>query len=155
MTAGRAHILGADDVALAAHDLACRVHGGGLPPGHLDAVPLAAAGSADPGPARLHFRGRDHFLSSAVFTLGRDPGCDLVFESELYPSVSARHCEVVLDRRVYTLRDRSRHGTLVNDRLVAQQVALRSGDWIQLGPEGPLLRFLGQPPSQPQLLTTA
>jgi pSer/pThr/pTyr-binding forkhead associated (FHA) protein len=148
-------VLGDDDVARAAHDLACRVHVGALPPGHLDVVPLPAAGAADSGPARLHFRGRDHLLSGAVFSLGRDPGCNLVFESELYPSVSGRHCEIVLDRRVYTLCDRSRHGTLVNDRPVSQQVPLRSGDWIQLGPEGPLLRFLGQAPGRPQLLTTA
>ena len=75
--------------------------------------------------------------------------------SALYPSVSGRHCEIVFDRRVYTLRDRSRHGTLVNDRPVNQQVVLRSGDWIQLGPGGPVLRFLGQAPGQNKLLPTA
>ena len=77
------------------------------------------------------------------FSLGRDPGCDLVFESELYPHVSARHCEIIFDRRAYVICDRSRHGTLVNDRPVEQQAPLHSGDWIRLGPRGPVLRFLG------------
>jgi pSer/pThr/pTyr-binding forkhead associated (FHA) protein len=89
-----------------------------------------------------------------VFTLGRDPSCDIVFESELYPTVSARHCEVVLDRSVYLVRDRSRHGTLVNDCPVMQQTSLRPGDWIRLGPAGPLLRFLGRP-GDPRTLVTA
>jgi hypothetical protein len=157
LSAARVHVLEADALARAAHDLAGRLHRGDLPRGHLDAVllPPGTAAAADTGPARLHFRDRDHLLSGPVFTLGRDPTCDLVFESELYPSVSARHCEIVFDRRHYTLRDRSRHGTLVNDRAVNQQVALNSGDWIRLGPGGPLLRFLGQTPDGRQLMTTA
>jgi hypothetical protein len=141
------HVLGADAIARAAHDVAVRIYRGDLPPGHLDAVPLAAGAadpSADTGPARLNFRGRDHILSGPTFTLGRDPACDLVFESELYPTVSGRHCDIVFDRRAYTLWDRSRHGTLLNDRRVARQAALHSGDWIRLGPSGPVLRFLGR-----------
>jgi predicted component of type VI protein secretion system len=62
----------------------------------------------------------------------------------LYPHVSAQHCEVIYDRRAYTLWDRSRHGTLLNDRRIHQQATLHSGDWIRLGPRGPVLRFLGQ-----------
>jgi hypothetical protein len=143
--AARVTVLDDDAIARAAHHLAELFQQGTLPRGLLEGVPLPAAPlPEDPGPARLQFRGQEHLLSSGTFTLGRDPRCDLVFESELYPSVSARHCEIVFDRRVYTLRDRSRHGTLVNDQPVAQQVALHSGDWIRLGPAGPVLRFLGQ-----------
>jgi hypothetical protein len=140
-------ILAADAIASAAHEVAVRVHRGDIQPGHLESLPLSAGAgnlALDPGPARLNFRGQDHILSAAPFTLGRDPTCDLVFESELYPHVSARHCEIVYDRRAYTLCDRSRHGTLLNDRRIEQQVALHSGDWIRLGPHGPVLRFLGQ-----------
>ncbi len=138
-------VLPADALARAAHALAVRVHRGDVPPTHLEgiALPAAAGSRADPGRARLSFRGKDHPLSGSPFTLGRDPSCDLVFESELYPHVSARHCEIVFDRRAYLVFDRSRHGTFVNDRPVSQQ-ALHSGDWIRLGPQGPLLRFLGQ-----------
>jgi hypothetical protein len=152
------HVLQADAVARAAHELAIRLHRGDIPPGSLEQVqlPLAAAGSSgDGGPPRLNFRGQDYLLPATTFTLGRDPSCDLVFESELYPSVSARHCEIVYERRTYTLRDRSRHGTMVNDRRVTQQTPLHSGDWIRLGPSGPLVRFLGRPSEQPQLMTIA
>jgi hypothetical protein len=149
------HVLDPDAVARAAHDLAGRAQRGELAPGHYEEVTLPAGPThADSGPARLRFRGREHLLTRTVFTLGRDPACDLVFESELYPAVSARHCEIMLDRRLYLLRDRSRHGTLVNDCPVMQQTALRPGDWIRLGPGGPLLRFLGQS-GDPRTLVTA
>jgi hypothetical protein len=138
-------ILPPDALARAAHALAVRIHRGDVPPSHLEGIALPATQKReDRGPARLSFRGQDHLLSVAPFILGRDPTCNLVFESELYPHVSGRHCEIVFDRRAYTLCDRSRHGTFINDRPISQQ-ALHSGDWIRLGPQGPLLRFLGQP----------
>jgi hypothetical protein len=149
------HVLEPDALARAAHEIAGRTARNELKPGHYEEMTFpAGTGVDDSGPARLHFRGRDHLLVRKVFTLGRDPTCDLVFESELYPAVSARHCEIVLDRQVYLLRDRSRHGTLVNDCPVMQQTSLRAGDWIRLGPSGPLLRFLGQP-GDPRTQVTA
>lgn len=152
---GRVHTLEPDALALAAHRLAVRVERGELDAGHYEelALPVGFA-RGDDGPARIHFRGRDHFLTRTVFTLGRDPSCDLVFESDLYPNVSARHCEIVLDRRVYLLRDKSRHGTFVNDGRVVQQSPLQPGDWIRLAPGGPLLRFLGKP-GDPRTVVTA
>lgn len=137
------HVLDADAVARAAHDLAVRLLRSELKRGHHGALPMPEPLPAS-GPARLHFRGRDYPLTGPLFTLGRDPACDLVFESEQYPTVSARHCEIAFDRRSYTLRDRSRHGTLVNDKPVSGQAVLRAGDWIRLGPNGPVLRFLGR-----------
>ena len=141
------HALGVDALATTAHDLAARIHAGHFPRGHLDIVALPILKGTPPkesGPARLTFQGRDHLLPAATFTLGRDPSCDLVFTSDRYPHVSARHCEIVFDRRAYMLCDRSRHGTLLNDRPVQQQAALHAGDWIRLGPAGPVLRFLGE-----------
>lgn len=148
-------VLGPDAAARAAHGLAGRFFRSELQPGHLDAAPLPAQQAADAGPARLQFRGRDHLLSGACFTLGRLPDCDLVFDSAEYPAVSARHCEIVQERRNHYLRDQSRNGTLVNDRPVFQQVLLRAGDWIRLGPGGPLLRFLGRGADQVKLTSTA
>jgi hypothetical protein len=158
VTSARVHVLDEDAVARAAFDVAGRQQRGELPSGHLEGAPLssnAAACAVDRGPARLHFRGEDHVLSSALYSLGRDPSCHLVFETELFPTVSARHCEIVLTRGVYLLRDRSRYGTLVNDCVVTQPTALHSGDWIRLGPDGPLLRFLGEAGGQRRLMTTA
>jgi hypothetical protein len=152
---GRVHVLEPDALARAARELARRVQQGELSAGHYEELTLPVSpGSDDSGPARLHFRGSDHLLSRTVFTLGRDPACDLVFESDLYPNVSARHCEIVLDRRVYLLRDKSRHGTFINDCRVSQQTSLQAGDWIRLAPGGPLLRFLGKP-GDPRTLVTA
>jgi predicted component of type VI protein secretion system len=153
------HVLEADAVGRAAHELALRLDRGQLAEEVLEQVPLPfatpATTSSDAGPPRLTFRGQEYLLSDTIFTLGRDPTCDLVFESELYPSVSARHCDILCDRRGYTLRDHSRHGTTINDSPVTEQTLLSSGDWIRLGPSGPLVRFLG-PTSEPRrLMTTA
>ncbi len=153
----RVHVLDDDAAARTVYDLAIRQHRGDLPRGHLDGAPLpgssAADAAGDRGPARLHFRGDDYLLSGPLFMLGRDPSCHLVFDTQQYPTVSARHCEIVLTRGVYSLRDRSRQGTLINDCLVTQPTALHSGDWIRLGSGGPLLRFLGQASDQRQLTT--
>jgi hypothetical protein len=152
---GTVVVLTPDAVAFAAHELAGRFDRGELPNGHLAAAaPLAVSTPVDAGPARLNFRDRDYPLHS-LFTLGRQPGCDLVFDSATYPSVSGRHCEIVYDRRAYVLRDRSRNGTLINGRPVVQQATLSPGDWIRLGPDGPVLRFLGRAADAQHLGTTA
>jgi hypothetical protein len=153
--AAHVHVLEPDAVARAAHKLAVAFHRDEAPRGHLDSLTTHSTAAPDAGPARLEFRGQEHLLTDASFFLGRDQACDLVFESELYPTVSARHCEIVFDRRVYVLLDRSRHGTLVNDQRVQDQVVLRSGDWIRLGPGGPLVHFLGQGSDQRRLMPTA
>jgi hypothetical protein len=149
------YLLAPDAAARAAHVLAGRWHRRELPPGYVDAAPLMPPPPPDAGPPRLHFHGQEFALTGTAFTLGRHPDCDLVFDSELYPTVSARHCEILQDRLGYVLRDRSRHGTLLNDRPVTSPVALHPGDWIRLGPNGPVLRFLGQTPEQRRLMTTA
>jgi len=155
-TPSHVQVLPADAVARAAHQLAAAFQRGEAPRGHLDSLTVQPpALAADTGPARLQFRGREHVLTDSVCVLGRDPACDLVFESELYPTVSARHCEIIFDRRVYMLRDRSRHGTLINDQRVRDQAMLRSGDWIRLGPGGPLIHFLEQSSDQRRLMPTA
>jgi len=141
---GEVVTLEADAVAIGAHELAGLIYRTECPRGHVDAVPLPRPDPVDEGPARLQFRGQDHPMSGPTFSLGRDPACDLVFEADLYPAVSPRHCDIVLDNRACTLFDRSRHGTLVNERPVTRQVSLHSGDWIRLGPDGPVLRFLGE-----------
>jgi hypothetical protein len=131
-------------VALAAHDLAALVCRGDLPAGQVEVAPLPPRRPVDAGVARLHFRGRDYPLRGRSFVLGHHAGCDLVFDPDLYRGVAARHCEITCDRRGVVLHDRSPNGTAVNDRPVIQQMPLRPGDWIRLGPRGPVVRFLGQ-----------
>ncbi len=152
---GAVSVLSPDAAARAACDLAGRWQRGELPRGPVAVAPLSPPLPVEAGPARLQFRNQDYPLRGRPFLLGRHADCDLVFDSDLYPTVSGRHCEVVYERRTYLLRDRSRHGTLVNERPVIQEIVLQAGDWIRLGPGGPLVRFLGQSADQLKLMTTA
>lgn len=149
------YLLAPDAAARAAHALAVRMRRNESPRGRLQNALLLPPPSPEAGEPRLHFRGQDFPLRATAFLLGRHPDCDLVFDSELYPAVSAQHCEIVRDRVGYLLRDHSRHGTFLNERPVTQQSALHPGDWIRLGPGGPALRFLGGTPEQRSLMTTA
>jgi len=155
--AGRApvSVLSPDAVARAACALAARWQRGELTGGPVEVAPLPPPSPAEAGAARVQFRNQDYPLRGPAFLLGRHADCDLVFDSEQYPTVSGRHCEIVYERRAYVLRDRSRHGTLVNERPVSQEVVLRAGDWIRLGPRGPQVRFLGHAADQLKLMTTA
>ena len=144
-----ASVLDEDAIDRSAYDLASRVHRGEQASEWHEEVtiPAGAVDSIQSGPARLHFSGQDHFLKKANFSLAHDPNCDLTFASELYPSVSARHCEIHREPRGYLLRDRDRHGTLVNDQAVQGQTLLKPGDWIRLGPGGPQLHSSDNPPT--------
>jgi hypothetical protein len=153
---GQVIVLAAEAPARAAHQLAERMLHGELAREHLaNAVPLAPSPVADSGPARLQFRDQHYPLHGTSFTLGRQASCDLVFDSAYYPMVSGRHCDIVFERRTYFVRDRSRNGTWLNDRPVTQPTQLNPGDWIRLGPDGPVLRFLGRASDARQLGTTA
>jgi hypothetical protein len=148
-------VLSPDAAARAACDLAARWQRGELARGPVEVAPLPPPLPVDAGPARVQFRNQDYPLRGPAFLLGRHADCDLVFDSELYPTVSGRHCEIVYERRTWLLRDRSRNGTLVNERPVIQEMVLRAGDCIRLGPRGPVVRFLGHSPDQLKLMTTA
>jgi hypothetical protein len=142
---GSVIVLAADAAARGAHAVAAYFQRGDIACGHLNrAAPLPLPQPLEAGPARLHFQGQDYLLGVGSFTIGRQPGVDLVFDGDLWPNVAARHCEIVYDHRAHMLRDKSHKGTLVNDRPATQAVPLRPGDWIRLGPDGPVLRFLGQ-----------
>jgi hypothetical protein len=138
-------VLAADAAARGAHAVAGHFLRGELAPRHLDgAAPLPLPQPPDAGPPRLQFQGQDYALRERTFTLGRQPDCDLVFDRGRYPHLSARHCEILYDPEAFLLRDLSREGTWINDQPVTAVVPLRPGDWVRLGPDGPVLRFLGQ-----------
>jgi hypothetical protein len=138
-------LLAPEALARAAHGIGAFLEREDYPRGHLDGVaPLPLPQAAEVGPPRLNFQGQEFFLTDPVFTLGSQAGCHMFFDSRRYPIVAPRHCEIMLDHRTYVLFNRSRDGTLVNDAAVAGSALLQPGDWIRLGPEGPLIRFLGQ-----------
>jgi hypothetical protein len=149
------HCLGPEAVARAAHDLAVRIERGEVDAGPIPVVPLPPPQPVEAGLPRLNFHGQEYVLCGLSFVLGRHQACNLVFDSDMYPTVSGRHCEILFDRRQYVLRDCSKHGTLVNDQPVVEEKVLQPGDWIQLGPQGPRLRFLGQAADQKKKITMA
>jgi hypothetical protein len=148
-------VLPGDAAARAALEIAARLACQGGPAGPVDAAPLPDPAPPEEGPLRVRSNHQDHPVALRPFTLGRHPSCDLVFDSERFPNVSARHCEIVPGRRAAVLRDHSRNGTYVNDRAVVGELILTSGDWIRLGPNGPLVRLLGTPAEPRRHTTTA
>ena len=69
-------------------------------------------------------------VAGATLSLGRDPGCDVVFDDL---TISRRHAEIVeMDGRAY-LRHLSRtNPTYVNGRATIGTVELREGDQLWL-----------------------
>jgi FHA domain len=143
-------LLTPDAIARGAHILECE------PGVHSDeAVPLPLPLPLEAGPARLLFQGQNHYLTGTPFGLGSHGGCQLMLDAMRYPGVSARHCEIVFERRAFVLTNRSREGTLVNDGIVHHSIVLQAGDWIRLGPQGPQVRLLGQDPAPAAKSTSA
>jgi hypothetical protein len=143
-------LLAPDAAARAAHSLGAFFQNGDWPRGHLDiAAPLPLPQPLEAGPPRLNFQGQDFFLKDPNFVLGSQTSCHLLFDSRRFPLVAPRHCEIMFDQRAYLLFNRSRDGTFVNDTAVVGSAVLHPGDWIRLGPEGPLVRFLGQSDGRP------
>jgi len=138
-------ILSADALARSAHAVGAWLLHGDLPAGHLAGVaPLPLPQPVDSGPPRLNFQGQEYVLAEPAFSLGSHTACHLTIDPDRHPGVAQRHCDILHDRRAYVLHNRSRDGTLVNDHPVVGSVVLNAGDWIKLGSEGPMIRFLGQ-----------
>jgi len=81
-------------------------------------------------------------LPSTVTVIGRRQDCDLCIPLML---VSRKHCEINQDQHVLKLRDLgSRNGTYINGKRV-DEVDIKPGDYIQIGPVTFGLQIDGQP----------
>ncbi len=81
-------------------------------------------------------------ISKDITILGRDPGGDVIFESNAV-MVSRRHAEIRRQNGGFTLNDNgSFNGTLVNEQRISTPTPLYHDDKIQLGLGGPVLRFV-------------
>jgi len=80
-------------------------------------------------------------------TIGRDPTCNVVFESLRDDYVSRRHAAIRVENGDhFKLIDlESRNGTLLNGNAVRGEVELSPADIIELGAEGPKFSFDVQP----------
>ena len=101
-------------------------------PAKADDVTLLLLDSAQGHPIQS-WRFSDH----SEITIGREPGNNVVIAD---PHVSRIHARLVAFEGAWTLISMGRHGTLVNDRLIAE-LELRSQTIFRLGPNGPSLRF--------------
>ena len=96
---------------------------------------------------------RTFHVRATPFLVGRSQGADLILQQ---PYVSRRHAVILAVAGDFVVRDEgSRHGTFLNGQRVTQHV-LAPGDVLQFGsPEGPELRFLGNPADRDDPGTTA
>jgi ABC-type multidrug transport system ATPase subunit/pSer/pThr/pTyr-binding forkhead associated (FHA) protein len=108
---------------------------------------------AAPGPAFLELRDdktagpRRIELNSEITRIGRDHGLEVVIAAAA-AMVSRRHAEIRRQNGKYRLIDLdSFNGTFLNGRRLVGPALLSDGDRIELGPDGPALRFRG--PSAP------
>jgi len=77
------------------------------------------------------------FAGLSTVTIGRNSDNDVTIADQ---HVSRLHAKLVLDAGEWTIHSLGRHGTLVNDRLVAE-CPLEHKTTFRLGPAGPMLRF--------------
>ncbi len=82
-------------------------------------------------------------LQQPIVRLGRDPTCEICFDSAKYPKVSGLHAELHRSGEQLTLVhcSRSNH-TLLNAEPISKAVRLKVGDRLRLGVTGPELEVL-------------
>lgn len=86
--------------------------------------------------------GESLVLDKAYVTIGRHPMADIRFSPDEDLTVSGRHAAILLRDGVFLLRDLgSTNGTLVNGHRLTGEHVLGDRDQIQLGANGPALRF--------------
>src|SRR5690242_12158465 len=82
-------------------------------------------------------------VSGSVIRLGRDPACEISFDSTLYPQVSGLHARLEQTSAGLTLTPLSRSNkTLLNDQPVEGPTAIRLGDRMRLSFTGPIIEVL-------------
>ena len=90
-------------------------------------------------------RGRTDYLDTDSVSFGIGDRCSIVFDGAEDRMVCPVHAELTVEDRTPVIRDRSERGALFVNGERTAETALKDGDLIQFGQEGPLLRFrLGQ-----------
>ena len=90
-------------------------------------------------------RGRSETFDRDLIRIGTAPGCTLRFSAVKDPVVSPHHAQIRFENCEFLLTDLgSAAGAFVNGRQV-NEVILQNGDIIEVGQEGPKLRFRVRP----------
>ena len=85
----------------------------------------------------------DVVINADVIRLGRDPSCEVPFDSQVYPTVAGRHARLEWTDESCILTPLSQSNkTLLNDRAVESPVPVNVGDRIQLSMSGPTVTIL-------------
>jgi transcriptional regulator with AAA-type ATPase domain len=86
----------------------------------------------------------EYTLRPGRVLIGRSDSCDLVIPDS---GVSRTHCVLSGNEQGWSLRDRSRHGTVVNGQTITESISLTQGTLLQMGPF--VLEFTNKGAPQP------
>ncbi len=83
-------------------------------------------------------------FNKALILIGRDASeCDIAFGSDRYPMVSRKHAEIRWHEGRWILIDQnSSYGTYVNGQRIGAPTAIATGNRIQFGVDGPIVRVV-------------
>src|ERR1051326_4477776 len=82
-------------------------------------------------------------VAPSTIRLGRDPSCEVPFESAVYPQVSGLHARIEQTATGVILTPLSRSNkTLLNDEPVEGPTPVRVADRIRLGLTGPTVEIV-------------
>jgi pSer/pThr/pTyr-binding forkhead associated (FHA) protein len=82
-------------------------------------------------------------VASSVARLGRDPACEVPFDSAAYPKVSGEHARIERTVAGLILIHVSRSNqTLLNNQPIEGSAPLKVGDRIRLGHTGPTVEIV-------------
>jgi ABC-type multidrug transport system ATPase subunit len=95
-------------------------------------------------------------VAAPVARLGRDPTCEVAFNQDVYPTVSAEHARIERTASGLVLTPRSRSNkTVLNDKPIEASTPLKVGDRIRLGYSGPTVEILAVQATAPRPIPPA
>jgi len=86
-------------------------------------------------------RGRTQFIDTDYVTFGVGGDCGITFDPAIDAMVCPFHAELSVVEQTPIIRDRSGKDALLVNGEHRSEAALRDGDLIQFGPDGPQVRF--------------
>lgn len=88
-------------------------------------------------------------FNQATIRIGRDVNdCQIVFDNAQFPMVSRKHAELRLQNDQWILHDlHSSYGTFLDNQRISAPQAIRSGNRLQFGSKGPVLRVVSVEPA--------
>lgn len=86
-------------------------------------------------------QGKTQQFDTDRVTIGTGEGCDVRFDASRDAAVHRLHADLAIEQGIPIIRDRTGQRLLFVNGLKQGEAALRDGDLVQIGEEGPELRF--------------